>query len=203
MQSDPAEEQDLARERSDVVKELAAAFDAKWREVSQAGFEDVPVPVGLAEWPGVTLPGNEAVLHPAQGEGISYHGKSGWANDWIDNWTDETSFATWPIEIITAGEYEVSLDYCCPPANMGSVVRVEAGAAAATGEITQAHDPPPLPSPDRFRRPEVYEKTWKPLSLGNIRLERGRTNLTLRADRIVGGKMPQIIAVEIKPADGS
>lgn len=199
MLTDAGQQRDIAGEHPEVVRELAAAFEAKWKEVTAAGFEPVPAPIGHPVRPAATLPGHEAVLHPAQGQGVSYHGRAGWANDWIDNWTDPAAYASWPVEVVTPGEYEVTVRYCCPEANVGAVLRVEIGGAVASGTVAEPHDPEPLPSPDRFPRPEVYEKTWKALSLGTVRLEVGRTELALKAERVVGGRMPQVKAVEVRP----
>lgn len=200
MQSDPSAERNVAKKHPDVVRELSSAFEAKWNEVTANGFADVPVRVGDSHRPAVRLPGNEAALHPKQGEGISYHGRAGWANDWIDHWTDEDSFASWPIEVVEPGEYEVAISYCSPQQNVGSKVRVEVGEKSVSGVIDVAHDPAPIPSPDRFERPEVYEKVWRRQSLGTLNLERGRTVLKLRSEEIVGGTMPQIKSVELRPA---
>lgn len=199
MRSDPREEHDLAKERPDVLRELSAAFQAKWKDVSAGGFADVPVRVGDPHRPAVTLPGNEAALHPRQGEGISYHGRSGWANDWIDHWTDEGSFASWPIEVVEPGDYEIAINYCSPSQNVGSEVRVEVGGRSIAGVVNAEHNPDPIPSPDRFPRPEVYEKVWRRQPLGTLKLEPGRAELRLRAGKIVGGQMPQIKSVELRP----
>ena len=200
MQRDPEQKNNIANDAPAIVEKLANAFEAKWQEVTTAGFDPVPVPIGHPQRPSAVLPGHEALLHPAQGEGISYHGRAGWANDWIDNWTDAASFPAWPVDVVTAGRYEITLKYCCPAESVGSTIRAEIDDAAAHGTITEAHDPPPLPSPDRFPRPEVPEKEWKPLSLGTVALPEGRTEFVLRAERIAGGTMPQIKAVEIRPA---
>ncbi|MGC1273237.1 MAG: sulfatase-like hydrolase/transferase, partial [Planctomycetaceae bacterium] len=198
---DPQQSQNVAKEHPRLVEELATAFDAKWREVAAAGFAPVPVPIGHPQRPSAVLPGHEALLHPAQGEGISYHGRAGWANDWIDNWTGAASYPAWPVEVTTAGRYEIVLRYCCPAENVGSMIRVEIGDATVRSTFTKAHAPPPITGPDRFPRPEVPEKEWKRLSLGTVALDEGRAELTLRTERITGGRMPQIKAVEVLPAD--
>ena len=200
MRSDPGQERNVAKKYPDVVGDLASAFDAKWKEVAANGFADVPVRLGDPHRPAVSLPGNEAALHPKQGEGISYHGRAGWANDWIDHWTDEDSFASWPIEVAEPGAYEVAIHYCTPQQNVGSEIRVEIGEQSVSGVINTAHDPDPLPSPDRFKRPEVYEKVWRRQPIGTLKLSSGRAELVLRASKIVGGQMPQIKSVELRPA---
>lgn len=167
------------------------------------GFDDVPVPIGLPERPAVTLPGNEALLRPEQGKGkgISYRGKSGWANDWIDNWTDPAAYPAWPIGVVTPGDYEIILHYSSPPENISAVIEARIQDENLQGTIDEAHDPEYLPSPDRFQRPEVYEKVWKPLSLGVVTLDKGKSELVLRAKQIVGCQMPEIKAVEVRPRD--
>lgn len=203
IQADPSEKNDLAKKYPEVAYNAAQAFEKKWKEVTADGFDDIPVAVGLAERPAVTLPGNEATLSPAQGEGISYHGKSGWSNDWIDNWTDASASPSWQIDVVTPGDYEIVLHYASPMENVGSRIEVQIGDAKIQGTFQDAHNPDYLPSPDRFQRPEVYEKTWKPLSVGVVKLNKGQTKLVLHAKEITGGRMPQIKAVEIRPSSGS
>lgn len=199
MTANPGQERDLAKEQPDVVEELSAAFEAKWREVTAAGFERVPVRIGDPKRPGAMLPGHEADLHPAQGAGISYHGRAGWANDWIDNWTESAAFASWPVDVVTPGDYEIVLRYCCPKETVGAEFAVTIGEASARVTVTAEHDPEPLPSPDRFPRPEVYEKEWAALRMGILRLEAGREELALRVEKMVGGRMPEVKAIEVRP----
>ena len=199
MQTDPAEAHDVAAEHPAVVKSLAAAYQTEWQAVSAEGFAAVPVAIGLPQRPAVTLPAHEANLHPRAGRGIAYHGPNGWANDWIDSWTDQTATASWPVEVVTPGNYEIVLHYTCPPEQVGSRFRVEIANAAVAASVTQPHNPDPLPSPDRFSRGEVYEKPWKPLSLGVLQLPVGRADVLLRAEQMAGDRMPQVKEIEIRP----
>lgn len=47
--------------------------------------------------------------------------------------------------------------------------------------VEKAHDPEPIPSPDRIPRGEVYEKVWASLKLGTVNLSKGRAQLRVRA----------------------
>jgi len=62
-------------------------------------------------------------------------------------------------------------------------------------------DPPPIPSPDRVPRGEVYEKVWAPLKLGTIELAKGRARLTVRASTKPGGQVMDLKAVRLRKLD--
>jgi hypothetical protein len=52
--------------------------------------------------------------------GISYVTRWGWANDWVTNWTSKDAYVSWDIDVITSGQYEVTLFYTCPEEDVGS-----------------------------------------------------------------------------------
>ena len=213
MPADPDESEDVAARFPAVRDELAAAFEAKWDEVTADGFDPVPVlltaggPADRAE-----LPAHEADLKPGKGQGVRYRGPSGWANDYLTGWTDPAAFAQWPLEVGGAGgRYAVRLLVTATPEQVGSTFAVEfgpdlfpPGTPAAdrtlTGTVTEAFDPPFYPSPDRFERPEAYEKPWAALDLGTVRLAPGVTPVRLRAVEKPGGAMPEVKAVRLLPA---
>lgn len=88
--------------------------------------------------------------------------------------------------------------YVCSKENIGVRVRVEVGGESVEGVVSRAHNPDPIPSPDRVRRGEVYEKIWAPLRLGTVELSRGRTTLSVKALKIPGEKAIDLKAVRLK-----
>ena len=76
--------------------------------------------------------------------------------------------------------------YICAAENVGVKMRVEIGGKSIEGLVSEVHNPAPIPSPDRVRRGEVYEKVWAPLKLGAVDLAKGRTKLVVRALEIPG-----------------
>jgi arylsulfatase A len=198
MAKDPSQLTNVAKDRRDVVDRLRHAFEAAARDVTRGGFDPIATHVGYPDWPVVTLPGHEAFLEPAGGKGISYLGRSGWANDWITNWTDTQAHAWWPLRVARPGQFEVTLLYVCPEQYVGTRLHVEVGGRALEGAVRQAHDPQPIPSPDRAPRGEVYEKVWMPLRLGVVELSAGETRLVLRVREIVGGRACDIKAVRLR-----
>ncbi|MFB0525791.1 MAG: arylsulfatase [Phycisphaerae bacterium] len=186
MEADPGQKNDVSKKNPQVGQKLSAAYEATVKDVTKAGFDPLPTHIGYLEWPVVTLPGHEAFLEPPSEKGISYKGRSGWANDYVTNWTSTEAYPWWPVEVVRPGRFEVALMYTCPQQNLGAKVRVEIGGKSLEGVISKAHDPEPIPSPDRVPRGEVYEKIWAPLTLGSVELAKGRTRLAVKAVEISG-----------------
>jgi arylsulfatase A len=198
MQADPGQKRDVAASHTDVVSDLSQQFNAINKQVMSAGFDPLPIPIGHAERPVVTMPGHEAFLHPAKGRGISYQGASGWANDWVANWTDVDAYPFWEVEVVRPGAYDISLAYVCPEQDVGAQVRVEIGGKRLEAKITKAHDPPELPKHDRIGRKEVGEKVWAELSVGQVTLDPGRTQLVIRALSKPGKKVADVKHVRVR-----
>jgi len=201
MAEDPGQRVNVAQKSPQVLAKLSHAFETMAKDVTKAGFDPIPTEVGHRGWPLVTLPGHEAFLEPAPRQGISYKGRSGWANDWITNWTDTKAYAWWPVKVVEPGRFEVTLMYVCPAANVGAKLHVEIGGRRLAGTVEKVHDPKPIPSPDRVPRGEVYEKLWAPLPLGTVRLDRGETRLVLRMLAIPGRQACDIKAVQLRRID--
>ena len=201
MNSDPGQTKNVAGKYPDVVKKLSAAYETTGKDVTKAGFDPLPIEIGHPGWPIVTLPGHEAFLEPASRKGISYEGRSGWANDYITNWTSTEGYPWWPVEVVRDGSFEVTLMYVCAKENVGVKVRAEISGKSAEGIVSEAHDPKPIPSPDRVRRGEVYEKVWAPLRLGTVELSKGRTTLAVKALKISGRQAIDLKAVQLRQVD--
>lgn len=197
MHKDPQEENDVSGKHPKVLSELREAYWDTVKSVTQDGFEPIPTQVGHIQAPLVELPGHEAFLSPAKGEGISYQGSSGWANDWVTNWIDTDSYPYWPIEVVRDGRYEISLLYVCPEEDVGAEFRVEVGGESVEDTIDEAHNPPHLPSPDRVERKEVYEKIWKPKTVGVVELKKGVTEVAVKALSKPGKQVMDLKAVRL------
>ena len=142
MENDPGQENDLAEAYPDIVKDLAARYDAWFTDISREGLRRFPLPVGHAEQNPVELHAPQAFydkpLHFANGPGF--------ANDWLTGWTDAKAKVWFEIEVVTAGEYELELAYACPASDAGSCVRISIGNATLRTVIPDADcsgNPPP------------------------------------------------------------
>jgi arylsulfatase A len=198
MLADPAQKRDVSKENGDVAARLAQAYRKWYADVSR-GLKGMPppLPVGFAQRPVVNLLAPECRL----AGGVRYQQGRGWANDWITHWTSTDDRASWDIDVVRPGRFRVTLLYTCPAADVGSRLRVEAGGRSVEGVLAKPHDPQPLPSPDRVRRKEVYEKPWAPLALGAIELPKGPTTLSVRALSKPGTQVFDLKAVRLERVD--
>jgi hypothetical protein len=201
MQDDPEQKRDVAGDHPDVLAKLRGEFEHAVAEMDLASLTPLPVPIGFDERPLVELPGHEAFLHPAQGSGISYHGPNGWANDWIDNWTDAAAYPYWNVDVQRGGRFEISLLYSCSADDVGSTIRVQIGDAAVEGRVTEAHDPAPLPVHDRVGRKEAPDKIWRELKLGSCNLVAGPAQLEVHAVEKAGTEVLDLKAVRVRRVD--
>ena len=156
----------------------------------------VHIPVGYDQAKNVVLAAPDAHLH-----NLKYKGGMGWANDWISGWQSTDGTAAWDIEVVANAEFDVILYYACPGLDIGSEIAVVINDKELRGKITQAHDPEPLPSPDRVKRKEVYEKVWGELEIGFLDLKKGRTQLMVKALTIPGQQAMELKAVRLTKKD--
>lgn len=210
MIADPGQGRDIAAEKPEVARALAAAVVDWRRDVlgtlaaggtvapggkgknkakgaggATAGLppDDRPLTVGYAEFPVTPLPARDAVPH-----GTLKRSASAPNSSYFVNWASRDDSITWDIEVHTSGTYDVMIDYTCPLADAGSTVELSFNGATLAGKVTPGWDPPLYTNQDTIPRPpaESRMKEFHPLSLGTITLEKGRGVLTLRAKEIAG-----------------
>jgi arylsulfatase A len=194
MRADPAETNDVIGQHPELAARLADAYQRWWSDVSGAGFAAIPTQIGHSEAPVVRLRGHEARLSD---NGISYHGRNGWANDWISQWSDSRGSASWPIEVVRPGSYQVRIRYAAPPAAVGSPLEIAAGEQKLRWKIDQPFVSETLETRDRLGRKETTPRTWRTAKVGRIELTGAADQLTLR--RLEDGPPIDIKAVELSP----
>jgi hypothetical protein len=143
-----------------------------------------PIAIGYREFPTTMLPARD-------GEPLGELRRSARApnSSYFTNWTKATDAAVWNVEVINAGTYVVTLDYTCPNADVGSTLELSLGATKITGKVTEGWDPPLFTQQDvvsRTTHGESLLKPFKTMTLGEIKLEPGLSQLKLRATVIPG-----------------
>jgi len=216
MIADPNQTKNIAKEQPEMAAKLAAA-GSKWHEdvfgkpyvsaPAESGkgkgkakgkggaklADDRPYPVGYTEFPVTMLPARDGEPHG----GVQR--SSGAPNcSYFVNWKTKEDSMTWDIDVHTAGDYEVNLDYACPEADAGATVELSFGGAKVTGKVTPGWFPPLLEGQDRvLRKGESYMRDFRPLNLGTIKLEAGRGLLSLRALEIPGQTVMEVRRVTL------
>lgn len=197
LEADPGQTRNIAAERPEEHRRLAAAL-AKWKaEVLPRGRDARPVPVGYRAFPVTRLQVQDATW---VGQGLAYSSRHP-NESWLTGWRDTAARVRWEIEVVEPGRFACTLYYACPASDTGAEVEVSAGAAVVRGRIALAHDPPVYNTPDRVPREETYNKEFRPLALGELRLEAGRRSVELRALSKPGRQVAEVLAVELRRLD--
>jgi arylsulfatase A-like enzyme len=216
MVADPGQTKDVAAAQPAVAEELNRAV-AAWRQevfgpvaaqMAEArakgkgkgkggGFvvpDDRPFPVGYSEFPWTPLPARDGEAHGGVRRSASAPNCS-----YFVNWKTTDDRITWDIEVATAGTYEVVIDYTCPVPAAGSTIELSFQGSKLTGKVAPGWDPPLYTNQDTLPRPagESQMKEFRPLSLGTVRLEKGRGPLALRALQVPGGYVMDVRRVNL------
>jgi hypothetical protein len=207
MTADPGQQSDISSAQPEVAARMRAAV-AEWKREMfgdappdaprpAAGPRPVvvdprPIPVGHPIHPSTMLPAGEGM--PAGGVQRSNRFPN---CTYFTNWTSANDSMTWDIEVLTAGEYEVVIDYACAePA--GPIVEMSFRDARLTAPMRPEWNPPLRNNEDRVSRQESFLKDFRPLTLGTMRLERGRGQLALRATEINREQAAEIYRVTLR-----
>ncbi len=209
MVADPNQTKNIAAEKADVAAQLTVA-GSKWhQEVFGRSYvptdgkkkgkgavkpqDDRPYPVGYAEFPITMLPARDGLPHG----GVKR--SSGAPNcSYFVNWTTKDDFMTWDIDVHTAGDFDVTIDYVCPDTDAGSTIELSLGDSKSTGKVTPGWYPRLLDDQDRASRGgESYMRDFKTLSLGTMKLAAGRGLLTLKALDIPGKTVAEVRRVTL------
>jgi len=173
MQADPGQEKDVAVRHPDVVDDLAARYDAWFADISSEGLRRYPLPVGHAEHNPVELHAPQAYLDTP----LHFASGPGFANDWITGWTDKKAKITFELDVVSAGDYEISIAY---GAEADTPFRVHlAGQTLKT--ILPAAEAPELilPHRDDEGKARYRNRSWATQRIGSVNLKPGAATLVL------------------------
>jgi arylsulfatase A-like enzyme len=195
MQTDPGQDRNIAAEQKAVADRLSQAV-AQWSAevLPRVGKTERPFTVGYPDFPVTLLPARDGVAHgrvkrSANAPNCSY----------FTNWTSPDDWITWNVAVETTGQYEATIYYTCPAADLGATIELSLNDSRLQGKVSQPNDPPELgPEHDRVpRKGESYVKDFQPLRLGVIELKSGRGPLTLRALTVPGKQVMEVRQVTL------
>jgi len=180
--ADPGETKNIAREHPEIVRQLRTEF-LRWFHDATEGqtYEPVPIPVGDPAENPVEIQASWAKL---DGDTIQYTFR-GYDWDTIDAWSKPGEAATWQLDVLAGGRYEVTLSYGCSQATAGGVLRISVGDAAV--------DCRPRATPTAG----VY--TTEPI--GVLALTPGPAELKAEVVRTAGGELMQLNRIWLKRTD--
>jgi arylsulfatase A-like enzyme/lysophospholipase L1-like esterase len=204
MLADPGQRTNIAASQPEVAARLVSAV-ADWRQQVLGGapadakgqgkmMDARPYPVGYAEFPRTTLPARDGVPN-----GTVRRSANAPNSSYFVNWTNKDDTMTWDIDVATAGEYAVEIQYTCPVPDAGSSIELSFLDSKLTGKVAPGWDPPLYTNQDTIPRPpaESQMKEFRPLALGTMRLAKGRGLLTLRALEIPGRSVMDVRSIAL------
>jgi hypothetical protein len=197
LSKDSTQQNDIAAQYPELAKTLKTELD-NWYKTTFQEIDSIRwIPVGYPQFPKTTLPSQDAILHRSPTGTLSYSASAP-NSSWITNWNDKQSYVSWNVDVHTAGKYKLHIRYTSPAAGVGNAFKAELNGKSIYGKITEAYDPPLLPSPDRVKRHgESYEKEFKNLYVGDWIMEKGRGELKFSVSELKGQKFADIRAIEM------
>ena len=181
--ADPGQTRDLADIFPARTEALAAAWTRWFDDVTERAPSWPKIEIGHAEAPVVRLPAHEAHL---SGADVRYGEIHGWSHDWIYGW-NANARASWFIEVVDPGTYEVSL--LAGGEGQGAAASVKVGPAALSRQIDSLLPAPVVRTPDRIARKESPARAWQKIPLGLVEIGSAASDITLR---ITPGESGQI-----------
>lgn len=212
MVADPGQTTPVNNRDSEIASRLTAAVTA-WRQevlvgatkpkgqAKAAGGNAVdprPLTVGYREFPITMLPARDGEPRG------SVKRSSGAPNcSYFVDWTSKDDRMVWLLDVHTTGRYEVTIDYTCPEADVGSLIELSYRDSRLTGRVAPGWNPPLYTNQDTLPRPhgESQMKEFRPLKLGTVSLEKGEGPLTLRALEIPGKSVMDVRRVTLTLLD--
>lgn len=187
MHNDSGQKVDVSEQFPTITESLIQAKEA-WQEtvaIELPQKDERSFPIGHPDFSLTQIPARDG---HATG---TIQRSNRWPNcSYFTNWTDTKDKITWEVEILTPGNYEVTLYYTCAPENVGGKFALQMNTSQLLGEITTAHDPPLLHlNTYRSKMEESYSKRFKPLKMGKIFLKQGKGELSLQALHIPGKEL--------------
>lgn len=215
MVADPGQTKNIAAEKPDVAAQFAKAVTDWRRDV--LGRTDAPAPNAKGKGKGGGLPPDDRPYPVGAGgakfpitplparDGIAHGGIKRSANapncSYFVNWKTTDDKITWDVEVVTTGNYEVVIQHTA--ADAGATIELSHLASKLTGKVPAVWNPPLYTNQDTIARPagESQMKEFRPLTLGTMKLEKGRGQLTLRALEIPGASVMDVrqVTLTLKP----
>ena len=191
--ADPGQRTDVADQHPEEAARLKKALDAMTAEIlAELGEDDRGFPVGYEAF--TLLPARDGVA-----EGTVIRSNRFPNASFFLEWGSVDDLISWDIDVLEAGEYEATVYYACPQADLGSIVELSFGEARVSAKVTEAHDPPVIgPDHDRVERQESVTKDFRPMTIGKIQLAQGRGQLTLRAKDIPGEQAMEVHSITLR-----
>lgn len=205
MIEDPGQTKNIADELPDIHKKLVDAYLAWEADAVPSAQMPLPVHLGHDHQKVVRIRAHELQVMPGEGEGISYCAPRGYANQWINQWTDLSAFAECPVSVDGTMTYKVTLRYACDPEAVGSRMELRVGNEKLDFTVDEPWVSAVYPASEQGpKEPNGYlSRDWKDTVIGEMTLSPGESVLQLRGIEKKGPEFPEVKAILFEKVTGS
>ncbi len=190
MIADPNQEKDIAAEKPELTKKFADDYQTWWKDVKADADKPRDTPeLGHSDENPMELTTPNAQLSG----GLDFGGLAP-NNSWVHNWRNLDGSVTWELNVVTAGDYAIELQYLCPQADAGAKIEVVANGKSFPA-VVGATPVIAFPSPDRVPRKEAFEMKWFYLKPGTVHLDKGPAKIQVKAVEKPGEEVMQLKAL--------
>jgi arylsulfatase A-like enzyme len=197
MLTDISQKRDISKERPEERERLKIIADDWQKDIlDRMPQPDVErFPIGYAGAPLTELPARDG-----HGEGGVVHSGRAPNCSFFTDWKNTEDSLVWDVDVLNAGTYAAKIWYTCPAQDVGSTIQLSCGESRITTSVTPAWDPPLNTGEDRADRgSESYAKPFQVLSLGDIKLKVGKTQLRLSALHVPGASVADVRRIVLYP----
>ena len=200
---DPGQKVNLAKEKPELHQKLVEAYRVWAAEATEPDPIPALIPIGYEQWPRVTIKAHEFEIYPGAKQGIDYCGPNGYANQWIEEWSDPEAYAECQAKVVEAGRYRVTLRYACGEESRGSIFRLSLGDDQVLPiVVTEPFVSEPAPAAEQVMVRGGYQsREWRDLEAGIMTLKEGEFKMRLAVDKRPGEFMPDVKAVILEKVE--
>lgn len=187
---------EVSSEFSSVLKALKRQKDSliAYQTFPSKATDLRPHPVGHPDAVWTQLPARDAQLLGDVKRSNRYPNAS-----YITNWQALEDTVFWNVDVQETGTFEVILYITATDENIGNRFKLGNQASFLEVTLTESHDPPLIGAEqDRFPRIESYVKDFKPLLVGELKFQKGKTKLEISPLSISGGQLMELRMVMLK-----
>lgn len=195
--ADPGQLHDVSHRFPEVQQELTRSADQHRKEMVNdfERYANRPFAVGFRQ--STTLPARDGIEH-----GTIERSAKAPNNSFFRHWTSVDDSITWDIEVLQPGNYRVTVFYTCAEGDQGAVITASIDGvdedSIVRNAVVEAFDPPLYDkSKERVTKSHYFVKDFRPLFLGELRLEKGRGRLRLAAELMPGNQVIDVHSIQL------
>lgn len=198
IRDDRGQQHDLSSQKPELTQELSRSIE-EWEDemLSEDMQQKRPFPVGHPDFKYTQLPARDGIPHGNIERSNRFPNAT-----FFTNCTSKSDSITWDVEVLEEGTFHVTLYYTLSPEDIGTEHALIFNHDTLNTTISIAHDPPLTGMEhDRIERIESYAKDFRPQQMGRMQLEKGRGQLTLKANDIPGNQAADIRLIFLERLD--